>query len=177
MSRALLLIDVQQGLEDPAWGRWNNPGADGRIAELLATFRQRGLPVVHIRHDSTEASSSLRPGQPGHAFKPYAEPRPGEWIVPKHGVCAFAGTDLEARLRRDGIDTLILAGFSTPFAVGCTARWAGDLGFRVLVAEDACAAFTHGGMEPETLHAAELAVLAKEFATPLTTFQLLEMLP
>ncbi len=177
MSIVLILIDVQQGLDDPAWSRWNNPSADAHIAELLEAFRQRGLPVIHVRHDSKEAASTLRPGQPGHAFKPYAEPRPDEWIVPKQGTSAFAGTDLEARLRSKGFDTLVMAGFSTPFAVGCTARWAGDLGFRVLLAHDACAAFAHGGLEPGVLHASELAVLAKEFASITTTAQLLETLP
>jgi nicotinamidase-related amidase len=46
----LLLIDVQQGLDDPRWGARNNPEAEQRIAELLAAWRATGRPVIHFQH-------------------------------------------------------------------------------------------------------------------------------
>ena len=36
---ALLLIDVQRGLDDPGYGTRNNPEAERRMAELLAAWR------------------------------------------------------------------------------------------------------------------------------------------
>ncbi|CAN5708948.1 hypothetical protein BH24GEM1_BH24GEM1_15360 [soil metagenome] len=48
---ALLLIDVQQGLDEPRYGARNNPGAERRIAELLAAWRTAGRPVIHFQND------------------------------------------------------------------------------------------------------------------------------
>jgi nicotinamidase-related amidase len=65
---ALLVIDVQQGLDDPRWGARNNPDAEGRIADLLAAWRATGRPVIHVQHLSLESQSPLREDAPGHAF-------------------------------------------------------------------------------------------------------------
>ncbi len=39
---ALVVIDVQQGFNDPAWGRRNNPDAEGKMAELISAWRRSG---------------------------------------------------------------------------------------------------------------------------------------
>src|SRR5437762_13972305 len=75
---ALLVIDVQKGIDNPRFGRRNNPEAENRIAELLAAWRRAGRPVVHVQHMSTEPLSLLRPGLPGNAIKDEALPIPGE---------------------------------------------------------------------------------------------------
>jgi len=82
---ALLLIDVQQGFDDPRWGARNNPDAERRIADLLAAWRATGRPVIHAQHQSLEPRSPLREGTPGHAFKAEALPRAGEPVFRKHG--------------------------------------------------------------------------------------------
>ncbi|MFX9552277.1 isochorismatase family protein, partial [Acinetobacter baumannii] len=65
-----------------------------RIAELLAAWRKRRLPVIHIRHDSTDTSSPYRPGTPGNDFKAEVAPQLGEPVVDKRTNSAFIGTDL-----------------------------------------------------------------------------------
>jgi nicotinamidase-related amidase len=45
---ALLLIDVQQGFDEPRWGPRNNPDAERQIAALLAAWRQAKWPVLHV---------------------------------------------------------------------------------------------------------------------------------
>ncbi|MEK9665212.1 MAG: isochorismatase family protein, partial [Candidatus Nanopelagicales bacterium] len=67
---ALLVIDVQQGFDDPAWGRRNNPDAEANIARLVDLWRSAGAPIVVVRHDSTTPGSPLRPGQPGNDLRP-----------------------------------------------------------------------------------------------------------
>ena len=52
---ALLVIDMQKEMEfRTRSGRERaNPDAEARIAELLALFRQRGMPVIHVHRGQT----------------------------------------------------------------------------------------------------------------------------
>jgi nicotinamidase-related amidase len=178
---ALLLIDVQKGWDEPYWGERNNPDAESRQAALLQAFRHNGLAVVHIRTDARDPNSPLHPGEPGNAFKPATAPLPGETVLAKTGHCAFHGTPLESHLRAQGIDRLVIAGFTTNHCVSSTARCACDLGFKTVVIRDACVAFELDDvdgqrMPAETLHAAGLAELQGEFAMVLPAAAILQLL-
>jgi nicotinamidase-related amidase len=165
----LLLIDVQQAFDDPSWAERNNPGAEARIAELLAAWREAGAPVIHVRHRSTdgEADGLFRDG--GFEFKPEATPTDGEPVLAKTVNTAFIGTDLEQRLRGSGAETVVVAGLTTDHCCSASARMASDLGFEVWFVADATA--THARELPdgrrfdaETMHATALASLSEEFA-------------
>ena len=167
---ALLLVDVQLGLDDPRWGARNNPEAEQRVADLLAAWREAGRPVIHVQHLSLEPRSPLRQDRPGHVFKPEALPMAGEPVFRKHVNSAFIGTDLEAHLRAHGIEQLVVAGISTDHCVSATVRMAGNLGFAVTVVEDACATFERQGPDgsrygADLMHRVTLASLHGEFAT------------
>lgn len=169
-KKALLVIDLQRGFEDPYWGARNNPEAELRALELVNHWRSTNEQVVIVRHDSANFTSPLFPGSPGNSLKPQFEPRPGDWLIPKRVHSAFIGTDLEARLTAASISDLTLAGLTTDQCVSSTARMANNLGFRTTVAEDACACFDQttadGSMVPaDTMHRAHLATLHQEFAT------------
>jgi nicotinamidase-related amidase len=177
-SPALLLIDLQKAVDHPSWGERNNPQAEDNVARLLAAFRARGLPVFHIRHDSVEPGSTYRPGQPLHDFKAEAAPLPGETVIAKRTNSAFIGTELEQRLRDASIARLAIAGVITNNSVEATVRMAGNLGFDVLLAEDAC--FTFGRRDwhglwrtADEVHALSLSNLHGEYCTVVTTDDIL----
>lgn len=167
---ALILVDLQLAIDDPRWGPRNNPHAERAIAALLAAWREEGLPVVHIRHDSAEPDSPYRPDRPSHAFKPETAPAAGEAVVGKRAHSAFVDTALEATLDGLGATTLVIGGALTHNSVEATARHAADLGYRVFVVADACWAVAlangAGGLWPaEIVHRVALACLAGEYAT------------
>ena len=167
---ALLLIDEQQGLDEPRWGARNNPDAEKRIADLLAAWRAASRPVIHVQHLSLEPESPLREELPGNAFKPEALPMAGEPVFRKHVNSAFIGTDLEAHLHANGIDSLVVVGITTDHCVSSTTRMAGNLGFNVTVVEDATATFERRGPDgthysADLMHRVALASLHGEFAT------------
>ncbi|HEY3859958.1 MAG TPA: cysteine hydrolase family protein [Gammaproteobacteria bacterium] len=178
-NAALILIDIQQGFDEAQhWGERNNPGAEANAGRLLQAWRASGRPRFHVQHRSTNPGSPLRPGQPGCDFKAAVEPQAGEPVIGKQVNSAFIGTDLEAQLRKAGIDTLVIAGLTTAHCVSTTTRMAGNLGFRTYLAADACATHAQTGhdgraFDPETVHALALASLHGEFAEVTETATLL----
>ena len=176
---ALVLIDIQRGFDAPVWGARNNPHAEDNAAMLLAAWRAAKRPLVHIQHLSVQAGSPL--GGDGAAFKPQVAPRAGEVIFEKSVNSAFIGTGLEDHLRRGGIDALTICGLTTPHCVSTTTRMAANLGFRVTLAHDACAAFASnadaswGGapMEAQAIHDSAVSHLHGEFCTARATADIL----
>jgi nicotinamidase-related amidase len=170
----LIVIDVQRAFEDGSWGPRNNPDAEQHIAEAIAGWRERGAPVLHVRHESTGPGGRFVPGTPAFEFKPEAQPLEGEPVITKDVNSAFIGTDLEARLRQDGVETVALVGLTTDHCVSTTARMAANLGFDTWVLGDATA--THERRAPdgeliaaELMHRTALASLGDEFAEVLST--------
>jgi nicotinamidase-related amidase len=166
----LLVVDMQQGFDDPRWGRRNNPEMELRVRDLLRAWRTAGRPVVHVRHMSTEPTSPLRPHQPGNAFKAEAAPLAGERVCEKRVNSAFIGTSLEGDLRHGGCRGLTIVGLTTNHCVSTTARMAGNLGFATWVVSDATATFDRVGPDgrehrAEEIHAISLSDLHGEFAT------------
>ena len=148
------------------------------MARLLADWRRNSRPIFHIQHMSTEANSPLRPELPGNAIKAVVAPQADEPVIQKQVNNAFVGTDLEARLRRADIRSLVIIGLTTDHCVSTSARMAGDLGFETVVVADATAAHetrSYDGTHypAETVHALALANLHQEFAVILNTDQLL----
>jgi nicotinamidase-related amidase len=176
----LVPVDVQLGFDHERWGERNNPDAERHVGELLAGFREAGLPVVHVRHDATERDSPLRPDRAGNGFKPAAEPADDEPVVAKEVDGAFLGTDLEARLREAGVTRPVFAGFTTDHCVSSTARLAADLGFEPYVVADATVAFDREfdgtRYAAEQSHRLALAQLSGAFATVVETATLLAAL-
>lgn len=178
---ALLIIDVQKAIDHPSWGRRNNLQAEQNIGRLLAVWRETEKPIIHVRHISRDPASTYRPDQEGCEFKPEVQPIDGEHILTKHTNSAFISTELEALLRREGIATLVICGVITNNSVEATARMAGNLGFETYVVSDATATFDKVDFsgrphEADEVHAMSLANLQGEYATVLSTEEILNRL-
>lgn len=149
-NAALLVMDVQPAIVE----RFAGDDLLERIAEAIAAARASGIRVIYVR-------VAFRPGHPevssrnrtfaavqdagglidddGAGIHDAVAPLPGEVVVTKRRVGAFAGSDLDVVLRAGEITHLVLCGIATSGVVLSTVRAAADLDFELSVLHDACA--------------------------------------
>jgi nicotinamidase-related amidase len=170
MTTALVLVDIQNDyFPGGKMSLENMDAAAANAARLLAAFRERRLPIVHVRHLSVRPGATFFvPGTAGAEIHPAVAPRPGEAVVEKNFPNAFRATDLDQRLRAAGADHVVIAGAMSHMCIDATTRAAFDHGFKCTVAEDACAtrALEFGGrtLPARDVHAAFMAALAVPYA-------------
>jgi maleamate amidohydrolase len=159
---ALVLVDAVAAYTEPGSPLClaEGPAAVGAMSELLRAARSGGRPVFWtvVRYPLGEASAPLffakvpslavfKVGSPLGEFCSGLDPMPEELVVEKRYASAFFGTDLASSLVVAGIDTVVLAGFSTSGCVRASTLDALQHGFRPLVVAEAVAdrdPATHG---------------------------------
>jgi nicotinamidase-related amidase len=149
MKTALILIDIQKDYFPGGKHPLVNPLEAAKNAYmLLQCFREHGGYHVHIQHISKGPGARFFiSGDRGTDIHDAAAHFEGEPIVYKHEPNAFLDTGLLELLKGWQVQRLVICGMTTHLAVEATARAASDLGFQVIVAEDACATcdLTYGG--------------------------------
>jgi nicotinamidase-related amidase len=118
--------------------------------------------------------SPLHETNAGNAFNELVVPLPHETVIKKNVNSAFIGTDLQARLHKEKINTLVIVGLTTDHCISTTVRMAGNLGYATFLVADATASFNKKGINgknypAELIHETALASLNEEFATVVTT--------
>ena len=148
-TTALVLIDLQQGILAYAKAPYDGAAVLAKAVPLAAAFRAAKSPVVLVKVGfSADGGDALKatvdaPNPPGAppanwlADTPELPPQPGDIHILKRQWGAFHGTELDLQLRRRGIKTIVLAGIATAIGVESTARFAWELGYDIVFAEDA----------------------------------------
>lgn len=176
---ALVVIDMQNDFCHPD-GTFGAAGAEvGRamaivpvIERLRAAARSRGVPVIHVRTEHSDAtdtaawrrrggsaplgSDNVRRGSWGAEWCGCV-PGPDEQVVVKHRYSAFVGTDLDLRLRSAGVETVVVVGVVADTCVESTARDACMRDYFVVVPSDGVASYDEAG------HAAALRNVSRAF--------------
>jgi len=154
---ALVVVDVQRGFDEPGWGPRNNPASEGNMATLIEAWRERGQPIVYVRHDSSEEGSPFTPGQPGNDFQDFLAGEP-DLLVVKSVNSAFHGEpDLAEWLRGEGIEQIVICGIQTNMCCETTARVAANLDFDMTFVLDATHTYDLSDRNGGTITADELA--------------------
>lgn len=173
---ALILIDMQKGFNNIAYwgGQRNNDNAEVNASELLKIWRDKKLPIFHIKHCSTNPKSPMHETNAGNEFMDIVAPIDGEPSIKKNVSSAFIGTDLKDRLDSAKITKLVVVGMTTDHCVSTTVRMAGNFGYDTYIVSDATATFNNKGIDgekysAELMHDTSLASLNGEFATVVTT--------
>lgn len=148
---ALLVMDMQSGIVS----RYiEQPKQIEPLQRAIAAAREEHIPVLFVRVAFREGYPEVSPANKsfsaisdrggmgyddaGTQIDASMEPMPGELVIEKKRISAFAGSDLEMILRAKGINTLILSGIATSGVVLSTVREAADKDFRLKVLSDAC---------------------------------------
>lgn len=166
MPIALLVIDTQAALFDPAPRPAEADAVIARIDALAARARAAGAAVVFVQHEQAEDSGGpLVHGSAGWQLQAGLRVEGGDALVRKTTPDAFLRTDLADKLLASGATELVVCGYATEFCVDTTVRRAAALGFPVTLAADAHT--TH-----DKPHAGAAAIRAHHNATlpSLTSF-------
>ena len=167
-TTVLLIIDMQMAMQErlDAGRPAVNPQAGGAIAALATTCREKGLAVVHVRHHEADPASRFHADAPGAAPMPCDRAEPGEAVFFKQTSSAFASTDLAAHLRGIGAERLIVTGAVLGFCVTSTVRAASDLGFEVILPQDAVLGFDlpMAGLSADEIAKVSFGLLGADFA-------------
>jgi len=147
---------------------------------LLQCFREHGAHHVHIQHVSLKPDATFFiSGDRGTDIHDSVAHFEGEPIVQKHYPNSFRETNLLEMLKGWGIERVVVCGMMTHMCVDATVRTASDLGFQVLLAEDACATrdlkYGETVILSEHVHKAFLAAL-KSYGQVLTAEQIITQL-
>jgi len=152
--------------------------ASANASRLLNRFREKKLPVFHIRHIATRPGSTFfLPDTPGSEIHPLVAPKVDETVIVKHFPNSFRETALMEELKKAGVASVAVCGAMSHMCIDATVRAACDLGFQCRVAHDACAtrALTFGRetAPAEKVHAAFMAALSAAYAQVLMTDELI----
>lgn len=181
MRTALIVVDIQKDYFPGGKHPLVEPEkAAGKAYQLLQCFREHGGRHVHIQHISTKPGAKFFiSGDRGTDIHDSVAHFEGEPIVYKHTPNAFLNTNLLGLLKGWEVERVVICGMMTHMCVEATARAASDLGFQVIVAEDACASrdLEHDGthIPAEHVHKASLAAL-KSYGKVMKAEQILALL-
>lgn len=141
MKTVLLVIDIQKDYFPGGKMELVNPLAAAKKAcMVLQCFREHGGYHVHIQHISLKPDAPFFvKGTTGSDIHDSVAHFEGEPIVYKHYPNSFRETNLFEMLKGWGIERVVITGMMTHLCVDATARAAADLGFKVVIVEDACA--------------------------------------
>ena len=180
---ALILVDVQKAFLEkdyPGINR-NNHDAEFICGNILSKWRELKLPVVHVRHSSTNPDSKLHKSKPGFEFNDYVKPLENEVVLTKKVNSAFIGTKLDNILYNMNIKTLVFVGMTTNHCISSTVRMSGNLGFETYLISDSTACYDTMGMDGKMIdcniiYESSIANLSKEFATIINSNKLFSLL-
>jgi nicotinamidase-related amidase len=149
---------------------------------ILEACRKKGYDIMHVKLGA-QTDNPLHTAKvnrkadfivPNDAergrFLKEVKPIEGELVFPKTNGGAFTGTNLDFVLRNMDINSVIVTGFLTDQCVLATAIYGGDIGYDVLLVEDACAGTTKEN------HDAVIRIAKDVFLKVKTTQELLRTL-
>lgn len=180
MKQALIVVDVQNDyFSGGSMELVDMDTAASNCAKLLTSFRDRELPIFHMRHIATrEGATFFVVDTPGSEIHDSVTPLENETLVVKHFPSSFRETELNDLLQQAGVEQLVVCGAMTHMCIDTTVRAAFDLGYQCKLIADACATrdleFNGRPVKAADVQAAFMAALSVPFAQVTSTDQYID---
>jgi isochorismate hydrolase len=174
---ALIVVDMQRYfLEEGAPAHLGAERIIPKVQELVGAFTNAGFPIYVTRYSSAEIDGPvenwwgvrLEPDDRWAELDPRIVYPDDAVVLDKHMYGTFSSTDIDARLRRSGCDSVVVCGVMTHLCCETTAREAFLHGYVVFLVADANATST------EELHLSTLRALAHGFAYIVSTDEMIK---
>lgn len=176
-KRALIVIDVQNEYVSGNLLITYPPVQDslGKIEAAIDAAQAKGMPIVVVQHDAPVGSPIFAKGSHGWQLHPSVASRHHDHLINKSMASAFAGTDLDAWLQQNDIDTLTIVGYMTHNCNASTILHASHAGYKVEFLHDASGSLPYendaGVASAEEIHRVFSVVMQTGFAAVQSTEQ------
>ena len=180
--RALVVIDVQNDYDGGNLAIQHPPFAEtvANVARAMDAAAAAGIQIVVVRQMAPKSSPIFAKGSHGGELHKEIARRGRDHYVEKTMPSAFTGTDLEAWLRANAIDTIAVVGYMTHNCDLSTIIHAVHMGFAVEFLSDASGSVPYansaGYASAEDIHRVVSVVLQSRFAAVLKTAEWIDCL-
>ncbi|PNS19047.1 ATP-dependent DNA helicase MER3 [Sphaceloma murrayae] len=161
----LIIIDAQNEYASGKLAVSNAPTSRKAIASLLERYRAANGKIVHVVHQTPEGAPVFTPNTELAEEFEELKPKSGEKVIKKQHPSSFAETDLHEYLKGEGQKKVVLTGYMAHVCVSTTARQGAQLGYDIVLAEDAIGDRDIPGVKAEDLTKLALQELADAFGT------------
>lgn len=146
-NTALLIIDAQNEMFDPANPVHESDKLLGNLQTLIQKARSANVPVIYVQHND----AGLVEGTDFWQIHVAIQPEAGDAVIQKKTPDSFRETTLLEQLNSQGIQNIVIAGNQTEHCIDATTKSASTHGFNVTLAKDA-----HGTWDSETMSAEQI---------------------
>ncbi|MEV9639786.1 cysteine hydrolase family protein [Mammaliicoccus sciuri] len=181
MSTALIIVDIQNDYFANGNMELVNPDkAAANAAKVLEWFRKNNKEnIFHVQHIAGDPSLGFfLPDTEGAEILETVQPLENENIIVKHFPNSYLKTDLESKLRENGVTKVVVVGMMTHMCIDATVRASVDLGFETTLIEDACAtrelSYQNQVVPAKQVHYAFVGALNGMYATVTSTEDFLQ---
>ncbi|NLE25375.1 MAG: cysteine hydrolase [Clostridiaceae bacterium] len=181
MKRALLVIDVQNEYFSGGLPVTYPQGSINNIFKVIEAAKQNGVLVIAIQHTAPQADSkTFVKGSLGWELHEGIKNIGYDYLIEKNLPGSFTGTNLEAILKENKIDTVVISGYMTQMCCDTTARQALHLGLSVEFLSDSTGTLDitnyAGKVTAEELHRCILVTQAMKFSKVISTDNWIKLL-
>ncbi|WP_182262972.1 isochorismatase family protein [Rhodococcus sp. UFZ-B548] len=179
LRRALVIVDVQNeyfAVGGPLEIQYPDRNESlANITRAIDFAEETGMPIAVVQHQHPAGAPVFAEGSEGWELHPeISSRRKDSWKhVIKSYASVFAGTDFEAWLRENQVDSITVVGYMTNNCDLASASAAEPLGFGVELLSDASGAIhlanELGQVNAQQLHETLLVLVHSNFAAVATT--------